>query len=131
MGYESRIYVVNRNRYEEDDVHGLTEVICAFNMGKIDGVLLDCFDKPFDNAMRLFGDEKPSSLYVGIGVDVIDKDLYGDVPKECDLVTFYTKLVECNIKQYYRRYDILISTLTPLVHGQNQWDEIVIVHTGY
>lgn len=132
MGYESTITVIKRSKPKWEDVRGFDEVLAIFEMGKIDGELINCFKSEYNSPSECFGDEKPTDLYLGGGLGEIKEDPYGDVPKECCFYDFYPVLLRCEANQHYRRYSSLMVFLQSFINSKD-WDgdEIVLVHTGY
>lgn len=124
MGYESRIYVVNRH-------NGYDEPLAAFNLSSIDSSLLNVLQKKnYTDPSPYEG--KPNSDFYAFN-HIIDKDVYGKVPTECTLKEFYSELTKVMVSSdgfCYRRYEMVLGFILPLLHSK-QWDELIIVHIGY
>lgn len=120
MGYESRIIVMNRTTYDEP--------LAVFNLSKINGELLECFERVYNSPSPCFGDEKPTDIYLGNGFQVIKADSYGEHAKECSLFEFLPMLATLSATENYRRYDGLFAFLMAI---RNRYDNVIIVHLGY
>lgn len=125
MGYESRIFVVNK--YESRTGKPYGEKLAVFDMCKCDYEFVQLFDKKTDCEIYEFDADEP-----------IQKDKYGDELTECDLRTAYLWLAEERMnciaenKEFYRRYSLLYSIVSDLMENTNwQHENIVLVHYGY
>lgn len=129
MGYESRIFIINRRtKYKGFE---FDECLAMFNLSCVDQELLNVLrTRKYNSPSKCYGNEVPTDLHIGTGMEIIKEDPYGNVPTECNVMDFYMQLLESASKDNYRRYEMVIGFLTPLIHN-DQWDEIIVVHTGY
>lgn len=121
MGYESRVFVVNRNSFENNDgtnyVYG--EKIADIKMAVMYDGFTDLFDKEVDY-----------ELYIDNENESTQTDKYGKIMKytDCNTVVGYLeKLIDGGAD--YRRLSILLGLLKGI--DENQWEEIQVVHYGY
>lgn len=121
MGYESRIFVVNRSELERsnDTPYVFAEKIADIKMSKMYNGFTDLFDKKVDY-----------ELYIDNENESTQTDKYGDVMTytNCQTVIDYLEKLMADGENYRR-----LSLLLGLIKGidENQWDEIQIVHYGY
>lgn len=117
MGYESRIFIVNRNEIRNDYVYG--DKIADIKMSKMYSEFVDLFDKKIDY-----------ELYIDNGDESTKIDKYGDVMTytSCEIVIDYLEELVAN-GENYRRIGLLLGLLKGI--DESQWDEIQVVHYGY
>lgn len=118
MGYESRIYVVEKYKAIGEDSKRYAEIIGSFNMCKFSG---------FGDIPR---EETDCFIYADDGNTHILEDLYGDPLMEMDIEDVITYLEEYQDKQaHYRRVEPLLK----LLKGFNveEWNDLVVLHYGY
>lgn len=121
MGYESRVFVVNRSEFERgNDMHFVfAEKIADIKMsGMYDG-FTDLFDKKVDYELYIDNEDEPTQT-----------DKYGDVMTytDCKTVIDYLEKLIAN-GENYRRLNLLLGLLKSI--DESQWNEIQIVHYGY
>ena len=121
MSYESRIFVVNRNEFENRDgtSYVYAEKIADIKMSSMYKSFVDLFDKEVDYELYIDSKEKSTST-----------DMYGDKMKYTDVRTvidYLEKLIDRG--KMYRRHSILLGMLKGI--DISQWNEIQIVHYGY
>jgi len=120
MGYESRLYVVNRFVASNWNNHVFAERIAQFDMCSVGWNPDKVFTEPID--FYLFYDND------GNGNPVYD-DKYG---KRCHMASVSTvieaieKLEEAD---HYRRFKPLLGFLKSL--DESEWDDLRVVHFGY
>lgn len=116
MGYESRVFIVNRVKHE-NYVYG--EKIADIKMSKMHSEFVDLFDKKIDY-----------KLYIDNGDESTNIDKYGDILTytSCKVVIDYLEELISN-KDNYRRLGLLLGLLKGI--DENQWDDIQVVHYGY
>ena len=122
MGYESRLYVVEKTRihgYEnEDKVYG--EVIAMFDLCKV----YDVSDR-----MRTY-EATDAYIYDTDGNTEIVVDLYGDPLKEVPIKDAIEILKDAIDKDRgYRRYEPCLKLLEGF--NESEWDDLVVLHYGY
>ena len=138
MGYESKLYIVDRNEYENfkgtaKNVYG--DVIATYDLSKMgDGDFYALFTKDidFDLTDNYLYDSKVSAEkgedYYTMVED--NRDCYGDLCKyaEIDDVIAYLENY-MTTKDYYRRVAPLLALLKGL--NKEDWTNLVVVHYGY
>lgn len=123
MGYESRLYVVERNVHKNKDgepswVYG--EKIAMFNlccMGRdwdIDGIFSEPIDFPIEY------DAKGNDVY---------EDLYGQHCGMADIDTVIESLEEFAEHDDYRRIEPVLCLLKGF--DKSRWKDLRVVHYGY
>ena len=122
MGYESRLYIVEKSTLKhinKEKVWG--EVIAHFDLSKI-GKAADKFLSYPDTDCFIYADN---------GNDEILEDKYGDNLKEIPIEDAIRILIEAAEKDnwYYRRFSPAIGLLKGF--DLNQWDNLVVLHYGY
>jgi bisphosphoglycerate-independent phosphoglycerate mutase (AlkP superfamily) len=122
MGYESKLFIVEKHEKLESDPKKYASVIAMFDMCKI-GNLTDVFKQNTD--CYFFADD---------GNTRVLKDKYGDVLKEAsveDVIQVLENAVTSG--ETYRRIAPLLSTLKTIFEQQknNAWKDIAILHYGY
>lgn len=119
MGYESRIYIVNRNVldfWNKENPLIFGEDIASFELCSVPYEFTDIFTKPID-----------FSLYVDEEETVEDK--YG---KHCNMARINTvveALEKFEAEDHYRRYRPVISLLKGF--DESEWDDLWVVHYGH
>ncbi len=125
MGYESRIYIINRVEHKRPycEPWVFAEKIAMVNMCVMDYDFRTLFDKPIDYTIHI---EYP--IFVNDRFEnETDIDCYGEHLKYTT-IDKVVKWLESH-KVEYRR----ISPLLGLLKGfnENEWDELQVVHFGY
>ena len=121
MGYESRIFVVNRNEHDYPDgtSYVYAEKIADIKMSSMYPGFRNLFDKKVDY-----------ELYIDNGDESTSTDMYGQKMKYTDVQTvidYLEKLIDSG--ETYRRLPLLLGLLKGI--DTSQWNEIQIVHYGY
>jgi len=118
MGYESRLYVVNRYKASNWNDYVFAERIAQFDMCCVGWNPDKIFTTPID-------------FY--IGYDKNDEPIYDDMyGKRCgmasvaDVITAIEALEE---REHYRRFSPLLGFLRGL--DESEWDDLRVVHFGY
>lgn len=121
MGYESRVFIVNRIEYEnaKNELCVFAEKIADIKMSKMYSEFVDLFDKEID--YELYVDSIDESTKV---------DRYGNVMTytNCETVINYLEELIAN-GENYRRLNLLLGLLKGF--DENHWDDIQVVHYGY
>ena len=119
MGYESRLYVVNKHSWGiENKVWG--EVVATFNLCVVPDVSVAMKAYPATNAY----------IYLdgGSGERVLE-DSYGEPLAEIPIPDAVAILEKAAAGDVYRRYAPCIQMLKGFV--PEQWDDLVVLHYGY
>lgn len=118
MGYESRLYVVNRFVASNWNNYVFAEKIAQFDMCCVGWNPDKIFTTPID---------------FSIGYDKNDEPIYNDMyGKRCgmasvaDVITAVEALEE---REHYRRFSPLLGFLRGL--DESEWDDLRVVHFGY
>ena len=121
MGYESRVFVVNRNEIERKDgsIYVWAENIADVKMSSMYNGFTDLFDKQVDY-----------ELYIDNGDEFTKTDKYGNVMTytDCKTVIDYLEKLIANGEKY-RRLTVLLGLLKGF--NEEDWDNIQVVHYGY
>ena len=121
MGYESRVFVVNRNEVKHNN--GTSYVYAE----KIADIKMCCMTNGFTN---LFNKKVDYELFVDNADESTQTDKYGNVMTYTDcktVINFLEKLIEDG--ENYRRLNLLLGLLKGI--DENQWNDIQVVHYGY
>lgn len=121
MGYESRVFVVNRNEIKRKD--GMSYIWGE----KIADVKMSCM---YDGFTDLFDKEVDYELYIDNEDESTKTDKYGAIMTytDCKTVIDYLEKLIAN-GENYRRLTVLLGLLKGI--DESQWDEIQVVHYGY
>lgn len=121
MGYESRLYVVEKSSCvcEEDMRYG--EVIAMFNLCKVPTVARVMHNYPPTDTF----------IYDSSGNDKILEDCYGESLKEIPLGDAVEIIETAMQEEDYRRFLPCYVMLKSLQLNKNHWREIVVLHYGY
>lgn len=120
MGYESRLYVVNRCKASDWGDYVFAERIAVFNMCCVGWNPDKIFTEPIDFMLGRDNDGNGEPIY---------NDKYG---KRCHMASVSTvikaieKLEEAD---HYRRFKPLLGFLKSL--DESEWDDLRVVHFGY
>lgn len=119
MGYESRLYVVNKYEKFSSEYRCWGEVIAMFNLCKV----YDVSDK-----MRKYP-ETDCYIFADNGNTEIVEDKYDDVMKEIPIDDAIKIIEEASMNDSYRRYAPCLALLKSL--DKSQWENLVVLHYGY
>lgn len=122
MGYESKIYVVEKGHKFKGETHTYCNVIAMFDLGKFYDVsdfmrgcpATDCY------------------FYADDGNTMVLEDRYNDTLTETtidQMIEVLEKVKEG--KMVYRRVSPLLYTLYALRDEKDKWGELAILHFGY
>ena len=120
MGYESRLYVVNRVKKSWTGDEAWAERLAVFNMCCVGWNPDKIFTEPIDFMLGRDNDGNGEPIY---------DDKYG---KRCHMASVSTvieaieKLEEAD---HYRRFKPLLGFLKSL--DESEWDDLRVVHFGY
>jgi hypothetical protein len=124
MGYESRLYVVQKMGWTNEKKKTFAQVIAMFDLCQYYSLSDVLRNKPETNCY-IFSDD---------GKSEITKDRYGMPLTESDVKTVID-ILEKDIArgENYRRILPLLSTLKVFEKQQQEglWDHIVVLHYGY
>ena len=124
MGYESKIYIIEKTKYSWDEENGMkyARVLAMFDVSKF-YELSDWFrNKP---ATKHY-------IYADDGDTQIIEDRYGDALKEAsveEVIDRLERIVENG--EDYRRIFPLLAALKASESHSNQWGKIAVLHYGY
>lgn len=121
MGYESRVFVVDRREIETYDntLYVYAEKIADVKMSRM-----------YDGFNTLFDKEIDYELYIDDGDEPTKTDKYGDVMTYTDcktVIDFLEKLIADG--ENYRRLTVLLGLIKGF--NEDEWDNIQVVHYGY
>ena len=122
MGYESRLYVVDKTNGKISGRNGVrywADVIATFNLCKVYGV---------SDKMREYP-ETDCFIYADDGNTEIVEDRYGDVMKEIPIEDAIKIIEEASMHDGYRRYAPCLALLKSF--DKIQWRNLVVLHYGY
>lgn len=124
MGYESKLYIVEKSHLRDDDGMVYAQVIATFDMCK-------CY---FLSDVLVKGSKTNCYFYADDGNTKVLEDKYGDELTEAsvdDVIEVLEKAVE--IGEDYRRIFPLLSMLKTFSEQQknNKWGNLVVLHYGY
>lgn len=129
MGYESRIYIVEKtNQYDPDTGKVWARVLMTFNLGKVTYDLEDWYDKQQPTDCFIYKDD---------GNTVVLKDECGDPLREMDLIDCYNAIsdeIDRRISQdvIHDIEQALVGVLDILMDKYALRDSrIVCLHYGY
>ena len=126
MGYESKIYIIEKTNYSWDEEDGMkyARVLAMFDVSKF-YELSDWFrNKP---ATKHY-------IYADDGDTEIIEDRYGDTLKEASVKEVIDKLeriIETENRIDYRRIFPLLAALKAFESHSEQWGDIAVLHYGY
>ena len=124
MGYESKIYIVEKTKYSWDEENGMkyARVLAMFDVSKF-YELSDWFEN------------KPATkhyIYADDGDTQIIEDRYGDTLKEASVKEVIDKLERIvENGNDYRRIFPLLATLKVFEEQSIHWGNIAVLHYGY
>lgn len=115
MGYESRLYVVDKHR-----AANYAQKIAVINMGVMG----------YNNGWKeLFCNLLACDLYAEDGNTLITEDNYGEKLKSTDIQSVIEWLETKGREMDYRRIEPLIGFLKGF--DPNEWEDLQVVHYGY
>ena len=124
MGYESKIYIVEKTNCVEENGMKYARVLAMFDVSKF-YELSDWFrNKP---ATKHY-------IYADDGDTQIVEDRYGDTLKEASVkgvIDRIERIIGIENEEDYRRIFPLLAALKAFESYGNQWDDIAVLHYGY
>ena len=124
MGYESKIYIVEKTNSGEENGMKYARVLAMFDVSKF-YELADWFSN------------KPATkhyIYADDGDTQIVEDRYGDTLKEASVkgvIDRIERIIGIENEEDYRRIFPLLAALKAFESYGNQWDDIAVLHYGY
>lgn len=120
MGYESRVFVINRCEIEHNNgMYVWGEKIADIKMSSMYNGFTDLFKKKIDYKIFIDSEEEDTQT-----------DKYGDTMTYTDCKTVITYLENLIADgENYRRLTILLGLLKGI--DETEWNDIQIVHYGY
>lgn len=125
MGYESKVYVCERNEHKDSRNNNVlwvyNEVIAAVDMCKMG----------YNNGWRELFNKELTGDFLGMdnGDETITEDLYGEALKYTEIDKVITWLENEMQKSDYRRLAVLYNMLRGF--DINHWGNLIVVHYGY
>lgn len=120
MGYESKLYVVEKKSsiFNEDKRYG--QIIAMIDMCKLG-----------DRFLKALNKYRPTDCYIYVddGDEETVEDKYGDPLVEIPVKDMVDILVELSQDEDYRRFAPAIGLLSGF--NLNEWDDLVVLHYGY
>lgn len=133
MGYESKIFVVERCEYN-DGCGACAFPVASFDlckMGHNDKEFFAAFKREIDYALFLPVSDKDGNSVV----QAVNEDCYGEHMKAADLQDLIDALKISEQRDHYRRLPPLIAMLEALVAERDDWysetERLEAVHYGY
>lgn len=130
MGYESKIYIVERHDAPWWDTGASAEVIANFdlcNMGYSNTEFYNAFKTETDYGLYM-----PTCDAEGNEVmDYVYKDCYGAHLKSGTLEDVLRALEICEERDHYRRLPPVIAALKQFIAEKDEWGDLQVVHYGY
>ena len=127
MGYESKIYVLERIERKDDltderDIYSLR--IAEFDLCKLG------YSKEAQNVYDAFKTEVDFPVFYDINNDGVYEDCYGEICKYSHIPELLEALRAMERAEHYRRLPPIIKFLEGI--NEKEWEhEIVCVHYGY
>ena len=126
MGYESKIYIIEKTNYSWAEENGMkyARVLAMFDVSNF-YELSDWFSN------------KPATkhyIYADDGDTQIIEDRYGDTLKEAsvkEVIDRIERIIGIENEEDYRRIFPLLAALKAFESYGNQWDDIAVLHYGY
>lgn len=124
MGYESKIYIVEKSNHSWSENNGMkyAEVLAMFDMSKF-YELSDWFRNKPATKHYIYADNDDTQII---------EDAYGDTLKEAsvkEVINRLERIVESG--ENYRRIFPLLATLKVFETQDNRWGDIAVLHYGY
>ena len=132
MGYESKIYIVERSEYTDKKtgklyVSALKIASCDLCVMGNNSAFYGVFDRPIDFDMFLPGvDEHGREI-----MEFSRSDCYGETLKMCDLPALLDVLKQAEAREHYRRLPPLIAMLQAFVDGAEEWGKLKAVRYAH
>lgn len=123
MGYESKLYIVERGSLKDDDGMTYARVLAMFDMCKMGYRFVEVFEKKTD--LYFYADD---------GNTRIVEDMYSDPIREAtveDVIDYLEEAVE-NGENYRRIFPLLAALKTFYEQKEDGiWDKLAVLHFGY
>lgn len=132
MGYESKIYIVNRSTYKNPKTE--KTLISALEIASFDlcvmgnnSAFYGVFDREIDFDMYMPGvDEQGREI-----MEFTRFDCYGEHLKMCELSALLDVLKQAEEKEHYRRLPPLIAMLQAFIDGAGEWGDLRAVRYAH
>ena len=122
MGYESRLYIVEKTTQRNFDDRQWARIIANIELGKV---------YPFSDWFRKQR-ETQCFFYDTDGNTEVFKDHCGDVLKETDLANTLLQLEKVSQADGYWRYKVAIDLITSIINATTGYSEnIAVLHFGH
>lgn len=121
MGYESRIYIIEKTNVR-DEGRRWGQVLACFNLGKVYALSAILKDKPATECY----------IYADDGNTHIVEDMYGEPLTEVSIPEAIMA-IETTIDrgEECRGFPPLLATLKTLNEQKERWRELAVLHYGY
>lgn len=122
MGYESRLYVVEKSDIRNDTDKRYAEVVAMFDMCKF-YALSDILKKQKETDCYIYADDRNTKIV---------KDRYDEKLTEASIpfvISILEKILEGG--ETYRRIYPLLNALKAFNEQKNKWGELAVLHYGY
>ena len=122
MGYESKLYIVEKAGIRDDNGMTYAQVIAMFDMCKM------------GDLGNVFEDKTNCYFYADDGNTKVLEDMYGDYLREAEIKDVIYVLKEAvDAGESYRRIFPLLATLQTIYEQKldGMWQEVVVLHYGY
>lgn len=121
MGYESKIYIVEKGHKFKGETHRFCSVIAMFDLGKFYDVsdfmrhcpVTDCY---------FYADDRNTQVL---------EDGYNDSLTETTIDKMVEVLEKAKAKGNYRRVSPLLFTLYAMQKDKDKWRDLAVLHYGY
>lgn len=121
MGYESKIYIVEKGDKFEGETHRFCFVIAMFDLGKFYEVsdfmrrcaVTDCYFHADDRSTKVLEDQ------------------YNEPLTETSIDKMVEVLEKAKATDNYRRISPLLFTLYAMQKDRDRWQDLAVLHYGY
>ncbi len=121
MGYENRLYIVNKTSIHDDKNMVFGEIIAMFNLSKVNSVASRFHHYPDTNTY----------IYADDGDTRILEDEYGDKLREIPIDDAIKIIEEAAEEDHwnYKRWNPVLGLLKGF--NKKNWPDLVVLHYGY
>lgn len=131
MGYESKVYIVERKEWQNEKTGKKTvfgDVVAVFDLSKMGGPgiaqeFYGAFKRPIDYEITVNVD--------GDTIEPSNVDRYGEHMRAADIKELIDALAESEKREHYRRIPPLCAMLGAFLLNAGEWEGLEAVHFGY
>ena len=130
MGYESKIYIVERHDASWTETGASALVIASYDLCKMGydaQEFFGAFTKETDYGLYMPVCDADGNETMGY----VYEDCYGDHLKSGELETVLSALESCEAREHYRRLPPAIAMLKAFIADKDAWGDLQVVHYGY